>query len=680
MFKSYRNVASSLRVRNKAVAKASIAPYCSGMEETKQLKAQIDLLQAALDHINQGFTVFDSDLRLVAWNRGLYDMLDMPESIVRRGSHLQDFIRVNAERGEYGPGDIEAKIERRIERAKLFEPHYFERIRPNGQIIAVSGTPLPQGGFVTIYSDVTEERQRQEKLERTVEERTHALQQSEDWLRLVTDNIPALIAYLSPGPVFRFANRRYADWFGHSIVSIAGRPARDIVGDELFAELEPHINRAFEGNAVSYEYQRERLDGTMAYMRSTLIPDMTVDGRTLGIFVLSLDASDQKAAEAALVQSQRMDAVGKLTGGLAHDFNNLLAIMMGNLLTLGRMDTPIEKDTLNSKVTPMLEAAKRGSDLIQRLLAFSRGKPVDPQRVPIADVIGSAARLLEGSLPSSISLTIDAEDRSIGALIDPTQMETTFINMAFNARDAMPDGGSLSIALEATDLDSQQAQEMSVPAGEYAVITVADTGSGMDEDSRLKIFEPFFTTKAFGTGSGLGLSMVYGFIQQSGGAIQVRSKLGEGTALTIYLPLVRLQNAGGIGESEDKASLKYGSGELLLLIEDDPDVSETIADQLQNLGFAILKAENADDARQLALDLPELRGILSDIIMPGQTNGLKLAREIRQNRPELGIALMTGYADWSALADNSSSCEFPVLAKPFNDYQLAETLRKILQP
>lgn len=650
------------------------------MEETKQLKAQIDLLQAALDHINQGFTVFDSDLRLVAWNRGLYDMLDMPESIVRRGSHLQDFIRVNAERGEYGPGDIEAKIERRIERAKLFEPHYFERIRPNGQIIAVSGTPLPQGGFVTIYSDVTEERQRQEKLERTVEERTHALQQSEDWLRLVTDNIPALIAYLSPGPVFRFANRRYADWFGHSIVSIAGRPARDIVGDELFAELEPHINRAFEGNAVSYEYQRERLDGTMAYMRSTLIPDMTVDGRTLGIFVLSLDASDQKAAEAALVQSQRMDAVGKLTGGLAHDFNNLLAIMMGNLLTLGRMETPVGKEALDSKVTPMLEAAKRGSDLIQRLLAFSRGKPVDPQRIPVANVIESAARLLEGSLPSSISLTIDAEDRSIGALIDPTQMETTFINMAFNARDAMPEGGSLSIALEATDLDSQQAQEMSVPAGEYAVITVADTGSGMDEDSQLKIFEPFFTTKAFGTGSGLGLSMVYGFIQQSGGAIQVRSKLGEGTALTIYLPLVRLQDAGDIGKSEDKASLKYGSGELLLLIEDDPDVSETIADQLQNLGFAILKAENADDARQLALDLPELRGILTDIIMPGQTNGLKLAREIRQNRPELGIALMTGYADWSALADNSSRCEFPVLAKPFNDYQLAETLRKILQP
>ncbi|MDN3720846.1 PAS-domain containing protein [Roseibium salinum] len=252
------------------------------MEE--QLKAQLDLMQAALDHINQGFSVFDANLTLVAWNRGLWEMLDFPQELARRGTHLEAFLRVNAERGEYGPGDIEGKIQRRLERAKLFEPHYFERIRPNGQVIAVSGTPLPQGGFVTTYSDVTEDRRRQEKLERTVEERTRALQQSEDWLRLVTDNIPALIAYLAPGPVFRFANRRYADWFGHSVASVAGRPAPEVVGEELFKELEPHIAHAFEGNAVSYEYRRKRSDGSTAYMRSTLIPDMTADGRTLGIF------------------------------------------------------------------------------------------------------------------------------------------------------------------------------------------------------------------------------------------------------------------------------------------------------------------------------------------------------------------------------------------------------------
>ncbi|WP_209000863.1 PAS-domain containing protein [Labrenzia sp. DG1229] len=643
------------------------------------MKAQLDLMQAALDHINQGFTVFDSDLRLVAWNRGLSDMLDMPPEIIRRGSHLEAFIRVNAERGEYGPGDIEGKIGRRIERAKLFEPHYFERVRPNGQIIAVSGTPLPQGGFVTIYSDVTEERRRQEKLERTVEERTRALQQSEDWLRLVTDNIPALIAYVSPGPIFRFANRRYADWFGQSVASIAGRAAADVVGADLFAELEPHIDHAFKGNAVSYEYERKRPDGTKAYMRSTLIPDMTADGRTLGIFVLSLDATDQKQAEATLVQSQRMDAVGKLTGGLAHDFNNLLAILMGNLLSVSRLEPPLDKAELDKKLTPMLEATKRGSDLIQRLLAFSRGKAIDPQTVSLARLVSNAGSLLEGSLPSAIVLETEMPDRSIGARIDPTQMETALINLAFNARDAMPEGGTLKFVLSEITLEKRAADDLGVPVGRYAQITVADTGAGMDEETRLKIFEPFFTTKTFGTGSGLGLSMVYGFIHQSGGAITVDSKLGIGTCLTLYLPyhriaLARTREAITAGEND----LQRGKGELLLLVEDDPDVANAVTDQLQNLGYAVLRAESAEDARSLALELPELKGVLSDIIMPGQTNGLALAREIRRERQDLGIALMSGYADWSGLSGQDRECEFPVLAKPFADDQLADTLQKIL--
>ncbi|MEO9777027.1 PAS-domain containing protein [Roseibium sp.] len=649
------------------------------MEETQQLKTQLDLMQAALDHINQGFSVFDADLQLIAWNRGLWEMLDFPQKLARRGTHLEAFLRVNAERGEYGPGDIEGKIARRLERAKLFEPHYFERIRPNGQVIAVSGTPLPRGGFVTTYSDVTVDRHRQEKLERTVEERTRALRQSEDWLRLVTDNIPALIAYLSPGPVFRFANRRYADWFGQSVASITGRPASEVVGADLFKILEPHIERAFQGNAVSYEYERKRLDGTSAYMRSTLIPDMTQDGRTLGIFVLSLDATDQKQAEAALVQSQRMDAVGKLTGGLAHDFNNLLAILMGNLLSLSRMEGAVAKDTLDGKLSPMLEATKRGSDLIQRLLAFSRGKAIDPQTVALADVIASAGRLLEGSLPSSIELKLSAADTDIAACIDPTQMETALINLAFNARDAMPEGGVLTMSLDQTVLLPQDADDLGTAPGAYARITVGDTGSGMDEDTRLKVFEPFFTTKNFGTGSGLGLSMVYGFIRQSGGAIQVSSALGVGTYLTLHLPLVpRAAPAATGSEAGAAAAVKRGRGELLLLVEDDPDVASTVTDQLQNLGYSVLQAESADDARALALDLPDLRGVLSDIIMPGQVNGLALAREIRRKRTDLGIALMSGYADWSALAGQDSTCEFPVLAKPFADDQLADTLQRIL--
>ncbi|WP_150522699.1 PAS-domain containing protein [Roseibium sediminis] len=652
------------------------------MNENEHLKSQLDLMQAALDHLSQGFSVFDANLELVAWNRGLWEMLDFPESLARRGTHLAEFLRVNAERGEYGWGDIEGKIQRRVERARLFEPHYLERVRPNGQIIAINGTPLPQGGFVTTYTDVTEERRRQETLEKTVEERTRALRQSEDWLRLVTDNIPALIAYIAPGPVFRFANRRYAEWFGQSPASIVGMKGEDVVGSDLFAEIGPKIAHALQGNLVSYDYQRVRADGTKAHMRSTLIPDMTVDGRTLGAFVLSLDATEEKLNEESLLHTQRMDAVGKLSGGLAHDFNNLLTILMGNMLTLRRKAGPVSSDELKKHLEPMLAAAQRGSDLTQRLLAFSRGQAVDPQLVCLTDVITNVGTLLTGSLPGSVTLEFLCDNtKPLFARIDPTQLETALVNLAFNSRDAMPTGGVLTIGLEDVRVEGRQARNLGVEDGRYALIRVSDTGEGMEEDIRLKAFEPFFTTKAFGTGSGLGLSMVYGFVRQSNGNIDIRSKRGAGTDILIYLPLETSPGkapslaAEGADEGED---LPRGRGELVLLVEDNPDVAAVIAGQVQDLGYSVIVAEDANDARNLAMELQEVRGVLSDIVMPGQINGLALAREIRSARPQIGIVLMTGYANWSPQDENADRCEFPVLSKPFESESLAHTLKEIM--
>ncbi|SHM46155.1 PAS-domain containing protein [Roseibium suaedae] len=649
------------------------------MEDTSPEQSQIDLLQAALDHVNQGFSVFDKDLHLVAWNRGLWEMLDFPQHLARRGTHLEAFLRVNAERGEYGPGDIEGKISRRVERARLFEPHYFERIRPNGQIIAVSGTPLPQGGFVTTYSDVTEDRQRQLKLEKTVEERTRALRQSEDWLRLVTDNIPALIAYMAPGPVFRFANRRYAEWFGQSVASIVNKPAPEVVGEQLFAEIGPHVSRAFEGNAVSYEYDRVRPDGTAICMRSTLIPDMTQDGRTLGVFVLSLDATEQKRSEAALMQSQRMDAVGKLTGGLAHDFNNLLTILMGNLLSLSRATGDIPQEELKARIAPMLQATQRGSDLTQHLLAFSRGKLIDPQTVRLKGLIQNAETLLRGSLPPTIRLSVDPGPSGLAARIDPTQLETALINLAFNARDALPDGGDLEIRLELCELAGRAADDLGLSTGAYARLSVSDTGTGMDEATRLRVFEPFFTTKTFGTGSGLGLSMVYGFVTQSGGAASVASTPGQGTRFDLYLPAIDLSGAVELQDPSGSMDPEpHGSGELVLLVEDNADVATVLAEQLRDIGYTVLMAESAEDAKDLAGSLPDIRCMLSDIVMPGQINGLTLARSVKASRPDIAIALMTGYADWGMPPEDDESVGFPVLSKPIRPQALAQTLRHLL--
>jgi len=642
---------------------------------------RLDLLQAALDHINQGFSVFGPDLRLVAWNKGLYDMLDFPMRLAYRGAHLEEFLRVNAERGEYGPGDIEGKIARRVERAKLFEPHYFERIRPSGQVIAVHGTPLPQGGFVTTYSDVTEERRRQEKLERTVEERTRALRQSEDWLRLVTNNIPALIAYMGPGPVYQFANRRYAEWFGQSVSSIVGKRAGEVIGDPLYQDLEPHIARAFEGQLVTYDYSRTRPTGETVHMRSTLIPDITLDGRTLGIFVLSLDATDQKRSEASLLQSQRMDAVGKLAGGLAHDFNNLLTILMGNLLTLKRKGDALTAADVQTHLDPMMQAAQRGADLTQRLLAFNRGKSVEGRDVCLDEVLANVTTLLHGSLPKSIELIVGQTTEGLVAHLDPAQIETAVVNLVFNARDALPDGGRISLALGVETVSGETASA-DMPAGTYARLTVADNGTGMDEDTRMKVFEPFFTTKPFGTGSGLGLSMVYGFARQSGGHVEITSAPGDGTTVSLLVPARAPQPGRHLasGSNAGTATVPLGQGELVLLVEDNPDVAATVADQLQDLGYTVLTAENAEDGLMLAADVDEIRVVLSDIVMPGHMNGLRLAREVSARRADIGIALMTGYAAWDSGETAETDVPYPVLSKPFDRKALADTMHKVLVP
>ncbi|WP_209001887.1 PAS-domain containing protein [Stappia albiluteola] len=642
--------------------------------ETDADHARLDVLQAALDHINQGFSVFDAELNLLAWNRGLFEMLDLPLWLARRGMPLEDFFRVIAGRGEYGPGDIETMVRRRLERAALFESHSFERVRPNGQVILVAGAPLPQGGFVTTYTDVTHERRHQANLEQTVLERTRALRQSEDWLRLVTDNVPALIAYLGPGPVFRFANRAYAKWFGHTPVSIIGRTAEEVAGPELFPDLAPHFARAFDGHAVSYEYARKLSTGRLAHMRSTLIPDRTLDGRTLGCFVLSLDITDQKRSEAALAQAQRMEAVGQLSGGLAHDFNNLLTIVTGNTLALKRLaDEPAMPD-LAVHLDPILHAAERGADLTRRLLAFARGDEGRQDRIRLAGLLSNVGRLLSASLPRTVAIETEIADAALEAVIDAAEVENALINLAFNARDAMPDGGTLKLCLSRRDLDENQAASLGLSAGLYAEILVCDTGSGMNEETLRQAFDPFFTTKAFGTGSGLGLPTVYGIVARTGGGIDIESKKDSGTKVRMLLPATEGARASGDGS---EAPEPIAAGELVLLVDDEHDVAEVVRDQLCALGFSVLVSNDPADALDLVREVDEIRAVLSDIVMPGRTSGTAFAETLRSLRPDLPVALMSGYRQaGGGRALEEIAC--PVLEKPFTTRMLAQTMSEIL--
>lgn len=655
-----------------------------------------EMLQAGLDLLDQGITVFDANLRLVAWNRPFLQLLDFPEELAQIGTPFERFIRYNAERGEYGPGDREIQIAERVAKAASFAPHITERQRPNGRVLLLRGEPLPHKGFVTLYSDVTEQRYIENltehqniQLEERVRRRTAqlenananlsransentriaaALRRNEERLRLINDTIPILLGYVDQNEVYQYANKGYSDWYGHPEGGVTGRAVLDVIGPQVYAQVREPVKKALAGQQVTYEYQMERR-GQTVYARSTLVPEITAEGETLGFFVFSHEITEQKRMEAALVQAQKMEAIGQLTGGLAHDFNNLLTVVIGNLAAL--QDHRPDDAEVNEFVEPALQSARRGVQLIKRLLTFSRQQPLEPQAVEIGRLIGGLAKLVRRSLPESIAVSTDVASGTVHALVDPGQLESALLNFALNARDAMPEGGRLHIATRAVEL-SADAGAFDVAPGRYALIEVADNGCGMDAATLARVYEPFFTTKRFGLGSGLGLSMAYGFVKQSGGGISIQSQPGQGTTVLMVLPLTTPEP--DIDRPADEAPLAHG-GELVLLAEDEPNVRRVVRQQLIDLGYPVIEAENGAQALAMIEQIPDIAIVVSDVIMPGGINGRQLAEQVLAGHPQMRIVLMSGYADE---AEDGAS-DLPVLAKPFVRQDLARALQKAIK-
>ncbi len=631
-------------------------------------------------------------------------LLDFPESMVRVGTPFEDFARFNAERGEYGPGDVDALVRERVAAARSFQPHYVERARPNGRILAVRGVPIPNLGFVSLWTDITEQRryaevieQQNAQLEARVRERTSeleaanvrlaqanieiddiadALRRSENRLQLIIDSIPALIAYVDRDDIYRFANKGYADWFGLPKESITGRNIVDVFGRETFEQIRPHLERARTGEQVSYEYARRLADGRIVHARSVVVPELDGEGRTVGFFVMSIDITEQKASQAALVQAQKMEAVGQLTGGLAHDFNNLLTIIIGNLSALQqRMGGAAGAEF----VDPSLQAARRGAELIRRLLTFSRRQTLAPTAVEVGALVHNMTHLLARTLGETIRIHLRLPGDPLHALVDPHQLENAILNLAINARDAMPEGGELTIAVGLRQLDAALANVVEVPAGDYVQIDISDTGKGIEPAVLQRVFEPFFTTKAFGSGSGLGLSMVYGFVRQSGGNIRIRSTPGNGTHVRFVLPAT---SAAACAEPQPQAASPGLQPTLegpALLVEDEPEVRKVLRMQLTGLGYAVIEAADGVEALGLLQNIDDIALLVSDTVMPGGIGGRDLARHARVLRPELPILLVTGYASDTTPIDDMPG-DVPTLRKPFDQPALAAVLSALLSP
>jgi PAS domain S-box-containing protein len=432
----------------------------------------------------------------------------------------------------------------------------------------------------------------------------------------------------------------------------AGRPARA-------------LQLAVENGRYEEDGWRVRKDGTFFWASVVIDPIRDEDGKLLGFAKITRDISERREAQLnlekiqrQLAESQKLDALGQLTGGVAHDFNNLLMIISGNLHTLRKL---AGNDAKGVRAVQAIEtASQRGASLTRQLLTFARRQSVNPQTVDPADRIRSVREVLDAALGGSVQLVIDVAEGIWPVMVDAAEFETALVNLVINARDAMPDGGSVTVRATNTCIDNGNRK------GDHVAIEVEDTGVGIAPDIVVKVFDPFFTTKPVGKGTGLGLSQVHGFAHQAGGTVTVASELGKGTAFTICLP----RSERPIDSAEVEVSA-IGSG-TVLLVEDNPEVANASAGLLEQLGYSVRWVSDADAAlAEIERDGIDL--VFSDIVMPGKMDGLSLARAIKQKKPALPILLATGYSE----AAQNARADFPILRKPYQLHELSRALEQL---
>jgi nitrogen-specific signal transduction histidine kinase len=401
-----------------------------------------------------------------------------------------------------------------------------------------------------------------------------------------------------------------------------------------------------------------------------------VKNRDAVVVALRDEREERLKAEEMLRQSQKMEAIGQLTGGISHDFNNILTVITGTIEILG--DAVSDRPHLTQITKLVSAAAARGADLTQHLLAFARRQPLQPRSVDVNAMVIDAARLLRPTLGEQIEIESMLAHDSAPALIDPSQLSTAILNLALNARDAMPDGGKLTLETKNVVLDENYAAMNSeVTPGNYVMIAVSDSGAGIPANLLEKVFEPFFTTKDVGKGSGLGLSMVYGFVKQSNGHIKIYSEEGHGTTVKLYLPQAT-GIAGVLADDSGGSGIERGD-ETILIVEDDALVREYVVAQISGLGYDTLAANNAAEALAI-IDGPQRIDLLfTDVIIPGGMNGRQLALEALTRRQGLKVLYTSGYTENAIVHHGRLDAGVLLLPKPYRSSELARMIRTALQ-
>ncbi|MFP5391121.1 MAG: response regulator [Gammaproteobacteria bacterium] len=593
---------------------------------------------------------------------------------------------------------------------------YQPIVDENGQVLGI----FSQG------SDVTEQvrnarflAEKQEELERTIAERTHALEATRKALALADqlqisnvffqslfEQAPGFICVLKgPDHVFELVNQAYRDLTGDR--DLIGKPVREALPEvegQGFTQLLNDVYRTAQpvvGQGVQLELRDASQRSVIRYVDFVYQPILSANGEPVGIFVQGSDVTRQKLAQdevaryqkeleqlvqartaelqnaqAALQHSQKLEAIGKLTGGVAHDFNNILQVIGGNLqlareLAL-RDDRPLKH---LQQLDAALGAVERGAKLSAQLLAFARRQPLQPSVVNPARIVQQMDELLRRAVGETVAVETVRAAGLWNTFVDPYQLENVILNLAINARDAMPHGGKLTIELANAMLDDQYVgTQHDLTPGQYVLFAISDNGSGMPREVLDRACEPFFTTKPEGQGTGLGLSMAYGFVKQTGGHFQIYSEVGHGTTIKMYFPRSYKAEAS---EPAPVSGPVTGGSETILVVEDDPNVQATVVEMLRSLGYKVMKADNAAAALVILNSGLPIDLLFTDVVMPGEMRSPELARQARLLHPNIEVLFTSGYTQNAIVHDGKLDAGVQLLSKPYGRDQLARKVRQM---
>jgi PAS domain S-box-containing protein len=550
----------------------------------------------------------------------------------------------------------------------------IEQHRKDGSLVSVASlwvARLTDEGkiqsILQINSDITELKQAQAELTTR-----------EAHLRSILETVPEAMIVIDEGGVVTSFSAAAAQLFGYGPEEVIGRNVKMLMPTPYHDEHDGYIRRFLEtGEARIIGYGRvvkgQTKDGAVFPLELAVGEARANGQRIFTGFIRDLTARQKMEAE--LRQSQKMEAVGQLTGGVAHDFNNLLTVIAGNLEML---EANLKDDRQREMLREAQDAVQDGAKLTAQLLAFGRRQPLNPKPTDVGPLVSNFAELLRRTLGESIELSIVTTGSAHLAVVDAPQLQNALLNLVINARDAMPDGGRLTIEISHARLDADYAQAYpEVRTGRYVLIAVTDTGEGMSEEVRERAFEPFFTTKPTGAGTGLGLSMVYGFVKQSEGHIQLYSEPGRGTTVRLFLPLAEaVHNVAEPSKRKAEADVMPGGSETILLVEDDPRLRKVASRRLRSLGYQVIEADNGANALTLLAAHPEVAMIFTDFVMPGGMNGDDLAEAAIAARPAIKILFTSGYAEPAAARRRLRASAW--LKKPYTAIELAKKIRAVL--